>query len=80
MNMGGDVVVLYGDMSYMQSKETNKKTRINYEHGQYFKFVSAPVKEGEVAKETEKALTGYWPRSVRFIRVPHGWCKCRKSA
>ena len=34
MNMGGDAVVLDGDKSYTQNKETNKKTRINYEQGQ----------------------------------------------
>ncbi len=30
MNVGGNVVVLDGDESYMQNKETSKKTRINY--------------------------------------------------
>ena len=31
MNMGGNVVVLDGDRSHTQNKETNEKTRINYE-------------------------------------------------
>ncbi len=56
MNMGGKVVVLDCDRSYTQNKETSGKTRINYEKGQYVMCVWAPVKEGEVAKETEKAL------------------------
>ncbi len=58
MNTGGSVVVLGGDESYTQNKETNKKTRINYEQGQCVMYVWAPVKEGEVVKETEKALKG----------------------
>ena len=47
-----------GDVSYAQNKETNKKTRINYEQGQYVMYVWVPVQEGEVAKETEKVLKG----------------------
>ncbi len=57
-NMGGNGVVLDGDKSYMQNKETNNKNRINYEQGQRVKCVWAPVKEGEVAKGTAKALKG----------------------
>ena len=34
MNMGGNVVVLDGDKSYMQDKEANETTRISYEQGQ----------------------------------------------
>ncbi len=56
--MGGSVVALDGDKSYMQNSETNQKTRINYEQGHHVMYVWAPVKEGEVAKETEKALKG----------------------
>ena len=33
-------------------------TRINYEQGQHITRVWAPLKEGEAAKETEKALKG----------------------
>ncbi len=31
INMGGSVVVFDGDKTYMQNKETNYKTRVNYE-------------------------------------------------
>ena len=58
MNVGGNVVVLDGERSYTQNKETGRKTRINYEQGQYVMCVWVPVKEGEVAKETEKVLKG----------------------
>ncbi len=33
VNMRGNVVALDGDESYRQNKESNKKTRINYEQG-----------------------------------------------
>ena len=52
------LVVLDGDKIYMQNKEASKKTRINYEHGQHVRCLWAPVKEGEVAKETEEVLQG----------------------
>ncbi len=58
MNVGGNVVVLDGERSHMQNKETNKKTMVNYEQGQCIMCVWVPVKEGEVVKETEKALKG----------------------
>ncbi len=58
MNMGGNVVVLDGDKSYVQNKETYEKIRINYEQGQSVMCVWAPVKGREVAKETQKALDG----------------------
>ncbi len=45
MNMGGNVVALDGDKSYMQSKETSEKTRINYEQGQRIMYLWAPAKE-----------------------------------
>ncbi len=64
MNMGGNVVVLDGDKNYVQNKETNKKTRTNYEQGQYVMCVWAPVREGEVAQETEKA-----PKGNRFAML-----------
>ncbi len=58
MNVGGSVVVLYEERSYTHNKETNKKTRINYEQGQYVMCIWAPVKEGDVVKETERVLKG----------------------
>ncbi len=42
----------------MQSKGTNKKTRINYDQGRYVMYVWVPVKEGEVVKDTEQVLEG----------------------
>ena len=44
-----------GDKSYTQNKETYKKTRIKSEQRQYVMRVWVPVKDGEVAKETEGA-------------------------
>ena len=38
--------------------KTSKKTRIKYEQGQCVMCVWGPVKEGEVAKETDKVLKG----------------------
>ena len=58
VNMGGNVIVLDGERGDVQNKETKKRTRINYEHGQCITCVWAPVKEGEVAKETEEVLKG----------------------
>ncbi len=58
MKMGGNAVVLGGDESYMQNKEPDEKTRVDYEQGQYVTHAWAPVKEGEAAKETEKVLKG----------------------
>ncbi len=47
-----------GDRSCTQNNETSNKKRINYEQGDYVRCVWAPAKEGEVAKETERALKG----------------------
>ncbi len=58
MNMGGNVVVLDREKSYMQHKESGKKTRIEYEDGQYVMYVWVPARREEVAKETEKVLKG----------------------
>ena len=58
MNMGGNVIVLDGEKSYMQNKETSKKTRINYEQGQYVMYVWVPSKEKEAEEQTEKVLKG----------------------
>jgi hypothetical protein len=58
MNMGGNVVVLDGEKSYMQHKESGKKTRIEYEDGQYVMYLWVPARREEVTKETEKVLKG----------------------
>ncbi len=52
------MVVLDGDRSYTQNKGTSKKTRINYEQGQYTMYVWVPVKEGEAAEDTGRVLKG----------------------
>ncbi len=68
----------------MQNKETNKKTWIKYEQGQYVTYAWVPVKEGEAAKETEKVLKGiaspYWPKRARIHRCSPGGYESRKSA
>ncbi len=43
INMGGKVVVLDGDRTHMQNKETDEKPRINYEQGQHVMYVWVPV-------------------------------------
>ena len=58
MNMGGNVVVLDGERSYMQHKESGKKTRIAYEDGQYVMYLWLPAKREEAQEETEKVLKG----------------------
>ena len=57
MNMGGNVIVLDGEKSYMQNKETSTKTRINCEQGQYVMYVWIPSKEKE-AEEYERGGGG----------------------
>ncbi len=82
MNVGGNAVTLDGDKSYVHNKETIKKTRINYEQGQRDICVWVPAKEGEVAKETEKVLTGNCFAILpteRFVRNSPGGRKRRKS-
>ena len=56
--MEGNVVVLDGEKSYVQNKERNKKTKINYEQGQYVMYVWIPSKEKEAEEQTEKVLMG----------------------
>jgi hypothetical protein len=58
MNLGGNVVVLDGEKSFMQNKETGKKTRINYEHGQYVMYIWVPSKEQVVKEESDKIMKG----------------------
>ena len=58
MNTGGNVVVLDGERSYMQHKESGKKTRIEYEDGQYVMYLWVPARREEVKEETEKVLKG----------------------
>ncbi len=84
MNMGGNVVVLDGERSYMQSKETNEGARINYEQGQCVTYVWALVKtgsgegDGEGAEgqslldlgHGERGSTGIHPACVRAVS-PH---------
>ena len=58
MNMGGNVVVLDGERSYMQHKESGRRTRIEYEGGQYVIYLWMPLRREEVQEETEEVLKG----------------------
>ena len=58
MNLGGNAVVLDGDRSYTQNKETGRKTRIVYDHGKYVMHVWVPAKESAAKVESEKVLKG----------------------
>ena len=42
----------------MQHKESGKKTRIEYEDGQYVMYLWVPARREEVKEETEKVLKG----------------------
>ncbi len=63
MNLGGGVVVLGGDESYTQNKETGQKTRIEYEGGQRVMYLWGPSdrrigdeEENKMLKDNEFAL------------------------
>ena len=58
MNMGGNVVVLDSERSYMQNKESGRRTRIEYEDGQYVMYLWMPSRSEEAQEETEKVLKG----------------------
>ena len=58
MNLGGNVVVLDGEKSYMQNKTTMKKTKIDYKNGQYIMYLQLPARKDEVATESDKVLKG----------------------
>ncbi len=58
MNMGGNVVVLDGNRSYVQNKESGQKTRIEYEGGQYVMYVWVPSRKEVVEEESPNILKG----------------------
>ena len=58
MNLGGNVVVLDGEKSYMQNKESGRRTRIEHEDGQYVMYLWMPSRCEEAQEETEKVLKG----------------------
>ena len=58
MNLGGNVIVMDGDRSYMQNKETGRKTEIVYDHGKYIMHVWVHAKERAVKAASEKVLKG----------------------
>ncbi len=58
MNMGGHVVVLDSARSYMQNKESGRRTRIEYEDGQYVMYLWMPSRSEEAQEETAKVLKG----------------------
>ena len=51
-------MVLDGEKSYMQHKESGRRTRIEYEDGQYVMYLWIPARMEEVQGETEKVLRG----------------------
>ena len=52
------MVVLDGEKSYMQNKESGRRTRIEYEDGQYVMYLWMPSRCEEAQEETEKVLKG----------------------
>ena len=54
MSLGGNVVVLDGEKSYMQNKESGRRTRIEYEDGQHVMCLWMPSRCEEAQEETEK--------------------------
>ena len=58
VNLGGNVVVLDAEQSYMQNKTTMKKTKIAYEDGQYIMHLWLPARQEEFATESDKVLKG----------------------
>ena len=58
MNVGGNVVVLDGEKSYMHNKESGQKAKIRYEDGQYVLCLWLPTKGEEAQRKTEKVLKG----------------------
>ncbi len=55
MNLWGHVVMFDVGGSYVQEKENGRKTRINYEGGQYVTYLWLPSKEEEAQEEAERA-------------------------
>ena len=58
MNMGGNVVVLDGDKSYMCNKKSGQKTKIHYEDGQYVMYIWVPAKAASGGEEYHHRLKG----------------------
>ena len=61
MNMGGNVVVLDGEKSYMQHKESGRRTRIEYEDGQYVIYLWMPLRREEARGDGD----GFERKSIR---------------
>ena len=57
MNLGGNVLVLDGNRSLMQNKETVPKTRVEYEGGQYVTCLWAPS-DLRIKSEEENHVEG----------------------
>jgi hypothetical protein len=53
MNLGGNKVVLNGNMSYMEGKN-GKRTKIHYKDGQFIMYLWVPRVKGEVGMKTEE--------------------------
>ena len=60
MNQGGNAVMLDGKDSYLVNKATGKKTKIEYEDGQYVMYVWVKTRAAtETDKQTVKARNRY---------------------
>jgi hypothetical protein len=51
MNMGGNRVVLDGARSYMENRNSGKKTKIHYEDGQFILYLWVPAGRQRAVKE-----------------------------
>ncbi len=58
MNLGGNGVVLDGNKSYMQNKETGRKIRIEFGGGQPMMYLWVPSDCKAKCEEENKALKG----------------------
>ncbi len=58
MNLGGNAVVLDGSRSYVQNKEMGRKSRMQYENGQYVVYLWVPLDHKTKEEEENKVLKG----------------------
>ena len=58
MNRGGNRVVLDGDESYIESKQTGRQTKIHYEQGQYILYLWVPADSSEAGTVRHQTANG----------------------
>ena len=75
MNVGGNVVVLDGEKSYMQNKESGQKTKIHYEDGQYVMYLFCPPRERRHKRRRRRFFERHSLRDLGF-----GECASIQSA